>query len=115
MTISNSGLVTDNFASVGESNGTNTVDVTGTSSTWTNGGLVVIGDQANGALTVENGGTVTTGVNGINNVGLVLSNNGSDVTGTVTVDWHRFQSDRGWRDRRYGSRECRYRFANRCQ
>jgi T5SS/PEP-CTERM-associated repeat protein/autotransporter-associated beta strand protein len=82
LTISGSGTVIDQNAYVGYGGTSSFVDVTGSGSTWTNNGYIAINT---GSVTVEKGGTVTTGTE--LRVGNDFSNN-SGVTqnsGTLTV------------------------------
>ena len=61
LTISNDGSVTDNSAFLGEgsTSAIGTVDVTGTGSTWTNNGILTIGEAGSGTVTIEDNGSVS--------------------------------------------------------
>jgi T5SS/PEP-CTERM-associated repeat protein/autotransporter-associated beta strand protein len=63
LTIQNGGAVTSVLgANIGRNSGsTGTVTVTGTGSSWTNTDAIVVGNSGAGTLTIQNGGTVSTG------------------------------------------------------
>ncbi|WP_421917298.1 autotransporter outer membrane beta-barrel domain-containing protein [Mesorhizobium sp.] len=85
LTIQNGGLVSDENGYVGnQASGNGTVVVAGAGSTWTNSTALVVGGDlttgGTGALTIENGGTVS---NGATAIGYAADSNGSvTVTGT---------------------------------
>jgi T5SS/PEP-CTERM-associated repeat protein len=62
MTVTNSGMVSDNEGYIGRSSGsTGTVTVSGASSTWTNSSNLYVGYGSNGMLTISDGGLVSAG------------------------------------------------------
>ncbi|MDX8503547.1 autotransporter outer membrane beta-barrel domain-containing protein [Mesorhizobium sp. VK4C] len=78
LTISNGGAVSDTVGHVGFGQGTGTVTVDGTGSTWTNSGDLYIAERGVGTLDITNGGAVN------NAMGSIGSHAGSN--GMVTVD-----------------------------
>ncbi|WP_147306461.1 autotransporter outer membrane beta-barrel domain-containing protein [Methylovirgula sp. 4M-Z18] len=80
LTVQNKGTLTSSPNTyIGDnSDGTGTVKVTGSGSTWTNSGTIYVGNAGKGTLTVKNAGAVTSGA--------VIIGNASTGTGTVTVD-----------------------------
>ncbi|MBO4227924.1 autotransporter domain-containing protein [Bradyrhizobium neotropicale] len=86
LNIQNGGTVTSNpgatrgLASIGFSSGSSgAVTVDGAGSSWTNGGLLFVGNVGTGTLTIQNGGTVSSLVGG--GLGYAAGSNG---TATVT-------------------------------
>jgi fibronectin-binding autotransporter adhesin len=81
LTVQNGGKLTtspDTF--IGDaSTGTGTITVTGSGSTWSNSGTIVVGNAGTGTVSIADGGVVTT-------AGYMLIANTSGKTGTVTVD-----------------------------
>jgi outer membrane autotransporter protein len=79
LVILNGGTLTDAFGTIGNLLGSQgTVTVSGTGSTWTNIGTLVVGGLGTGTLTIQNGGTVNSSGGG--SVGLSAGS-----TGTVLV------------------------------
>jgi outer membrane autotransporter protein len=79
LVIQNGGTLTDAFGTIGNLLGSQgTVTVSGTGSTWTNIGTLVVGGLGTGTLTIQNGGTVNSSGGG--SVGLSAGS-----TGTVLV------------------------------
>ncbi|MBZ9816434.1 autotransporter domain-containing protein [Mesorhizobium sp. CA7] len=78
LTISNGGVVSDTVGHVGFGQGTGTVTVDGTGSTWTNSGDLYIAERGVGTLDIINGGAVN------NATGSIGTHAGSN--GMVTVD-----------------------------
>ncbi|MEI9406645.1 autotransporter domain-containing protein [Mesorhizobium argentiipisi] len=78
LAISNGGAVSDTVGHVGFGQGTGTVTVDGTGSTWTNSGDLYIAERGVGTLDITNGGAVN------NATGSIGTHAGSN--GMVTVD-----------------------------
>ena len=75
--IQNGGILNSFFGAIGNAPASlGAVTVTGPGSTWTNTSAIVVGGVGTGTLTIQNGGTVTSGAGG--SIGLLG-------TGTVTV------------------------------
>jgi T5SS/PEP-CTERM-associated repeat protein/autotransporter-associated beta strand protein len=77
--VQNGGKVSDNQGILGNNAGANgTATVTGTNTTWNNGGALFVGGLGNGTLTVSNGGQVSAAV-------ATVIGDGIGTNGTVTV------------------------------